>query len=266
MKWIVINTSIILSLAATIAYADNESATALAKKAQNPVESMISVPFDNNWNGNFGPLDRTQYILNMKPVIPFAINDCWNLITRTIIPIIRQPNLVNTHNYINGIGDINPTFFISPNSTGDFKWGVGPMLILPTASNTQLGQGKYSVGPSAVILITPGHWVVGVLASNAWSVGGDSNRDAVNQFTMQYFINYNLADGWYLTTSPIITADWYANSTNRWTVPVGFGVGRVLRIASQAINISMQAYDNVKSPTIGPDWQAQFNISFLFPS
>lgn len=248
-----------------LVYADVEDVTELAKKAQNPVAKMISLPFNSNWNMNLGPQDRTQYILDIKPVIPFSIDECWNLITRTIIPVVSQPNLVTNHGSVNGVGDINPTFFLSPNTDSVIRWGIGPSIILPTATNDQLGQGQYSAGPSFVILATPGPWVIGVLTTNVWSVTGESGRAPVNQFSLQYFINYNFKAGWYVTSSPIITADWYATSRNRWTVPFGLGLGRIIRVGKQPINISLQAYDNVKSPTIGPDWQAQFNISFLFP-
>lgn len=242
-------------------------ATELAKKAQNPVENMISVPFNNSFNFGYGPNNNTQYELDLKPVIPFALNSSFNIITRTIIPILHQPDLNTPHNgYINGMGDINPTLFLSPAKPGRIIWGIGPSIILPTATDKQLGQGKYSLGPSIVILSMPGHWVLGFLTSNVWSVGGQSSRLNVNQLLFQYFINYNISEGWYITSQPIITANWMAKSNECWTIPFGLGGGRVFHISRQAINISLQAYDNIKSPkTLGPDWQAQLNVTLLFP-
>ncbi|MDR3491384.1 MAG: neuromedin U [Gammaproteobacteria bacterium] len=239
----------------------------LAKKAQNPVENMISIPFDNNWNYNFTPANRTQYVLNMKPVIPFELTPSWNLILRTIIPVLHQPELNPPFNgNRSGLGDINPSLFLSPGKPREIIWGLGPTMIFPTATNQQLGQGKYSLGPSLVILSMPKQWVLGILTYNVWSVGGQSNRHSVNQFTLQYFINYNFPHGWYITTQPVITANWTATSKNRWTVPFGIGVGRVFNIAKQAVNVSIQAYDNVKKPQIaGSNWQAELNFSFLFP-
>jgi hypothetical protein len=243
----------------------SDAETALAKKSQNPVEDLISLPFNNNINYGFGPGNNTQYVLDIKPVIPFHLTSAWNLITRTIIPVGHQPNLEG-RGYINGIGDINPSFFLSPAAPGRLIWGLGPALLLPTATNQQLGQGKYSLGPSFVILMMPGHWVFGIIANNVWSIGGESSRPAVNQFYTQYFINYNFSHGWFITTQPIITADWKQNSENRWTVPFGAGFGKVVMLGKQPLSFSLQAYGNAVKPKIlGPNWQLQLNFSFLFP-
>ncbi|TAK72026.1 MAG: hypothetical protein EPO11_10610 [Gammaproteobacteria bacterium] len=253
-------------LSMTARAASNEDATALAKKSQNPVEKMVSVPFNNNFNFDYGLRDNTQYVLDVKPVIPFTLNDSLNLITRTIIPVVRQPNLIPGRGYINGIGDLNPSFFLSPAHPGRLIWGIGPTVIVPTATNKQIGQGKYSVGPSLVMLSMPGSWVIGFLTFNAWSVAGEGNRANVNEFELQYFINYNFPHGWYITSSPIITADWTAKAKNRWVVPVGIGGGHVFDIGRQPVNVSVQAYDNVKTPADGgPDWQLQLNVTLLFP-
>ena len=240
----------------------------LAKEAQNPVAKLISVPFNNNFNFGEGYHRTTQYVLDIKPVVPFSLTEDWNLITRTIIPVISQPTTLtpNSRSYMSGLGDITPTVFISPAKPGNILWGVGPAMTLPTATNRQLGQGKYSLGPSFVVLSMPGHWVYGFLAYNLWSVGGQVKRDTVNQFQLQYFINYNFPRGWYLTTQPIITANWLAKADDQWVVPLGLGLGRVFHVGKQALNMSFQAYDNVKTTaTLGPQWQAQFNVSFLFP-
>ena len=265
MKSIRIATAVFLMSSNTIA-ATVDDATDLAKKAQNPVEKMISVPFDNNFNFGFGPYDKMQYILNMKPVVPFSLNDSWNIITRTIIPVMHQPSLYSSTSYANGIGDINPSFFLSPRNPGRIIWGAGPTIVLPTASSRPLGQGKYSVGPSFVVLAMPKQWVIGFLTFNIWSVGGQSNRSYVNEFELQYFINYNFPHGWYLTTQPIITANWTAAPKDRWTIPFGLGGGHVFLIGKQPVNVSLQAYNNVKKPSnVGPDWQLQLNMTLLFP-
>ncbi len=246
--------------------ASTDNATELAKKSQNPVENMVSVPFNNNFNFGYGPHDNTQYILDIKPVIPFTLNESLNLITRTIIPVVRQPNSYPNRDYINGFGDINPSFFFSPAHPGQLIWGIGPTVVLPTATNKQIGQGKYSVGPSFVALTITKTWVIGFLTFNAWSVAGDANRQNVNEFELQYFINYNFPHGWYITSSPIITADWTAKAKDRWTVPFGLGGGHVFDIGKQPVNVSVQAYDNVKTPANGgPDWQLQLNVTLLFP-
>jgi hypothetical protein len=260
----------------------------LRKAVQNPVASMISVPIQNNSNFGIGPFTRTQDVLNIQPVIPVQVTANWNLIIRWIAPIIWQPapGTANLEVYgidegtpayfaaqvlqksagVYGFGDMSPTFFLSPTKPGKLIWGVGPYFILPTATSKVLGQGKLSVGPSIVALVQPGPWTIGALVNNAWSVAGSGGRRPVNQMTLQYFINYNLKKGWYLSLSPIITANWKASNDSVWTVPVGGGAGRVMRLGAQPVNISAQFYGNVDRPSNGSTWSMRLQIAFLFPT
>jgi len=235
----------------------------LAKSAQNPVGDLISLPFQNNMNFDVGPADRTQNVLNIQPVWPIGLSKDWNLITRTILPVISQP--APGTDRTNGLGDLNFTGFISPKKPGKVIWGVGPALVFPTATDDVLGAGKFSAGPSVVVLTMPGQWVIGALASNVWSVAGDDDRADVNFFLAQYFINYNFPSGWYLTSAPIITANWEADSGEKWTVPFGGGIGKVFRIGRQPMNVNTQVFYNVKTPTNGAKWQWRFQIQLLFP-
>ena len=250
--------------------AGEDEAAELARAVQNPVADLISVPFQNNSNFNFGPQNRTQNVLNIQPVIPVDLNDDWLLITRTIVPVVSQPAFRPGQDRENGLGDSVFTAFLSPKDNsrwlgGRWLWGVGPAALLPTSTDDRLGPGSWGVGPSAVLLTMRDRWVVGSLFSNVWSIGhNDDNK--VNAFTWQPFINYNLDDGWYLSTSPLVTANWEANSDNRWTVPVGGGVGRVFRIGRQPVNASVQGYYNVEnSDVFGPDWSLRLTWQFLFP-
>lgn len=202
-----------------------ETDTDLAKQTQNPVADLISVPFQNNFNFNTGPKEKTVYVLNFQPVIPFHLTLSWNLITRWIAPIINQPTLAPGIDAAFGLGDINPSFFLSPTGSREVIWGVGPTVTLPTASSRELGAGKWSLGPTAVALTMQGPWVVGALVNNQWSVGGWGERD-VNQMRMQPFVNYNFGQGWYLTSAPILTGNWEAAGSDQWTVPVGMGGGK----------------------------------------
>ncbi len=208
------------------ASAADDSETELAKKTQNPVADLISVPLQSNFNFNTGTKDATVYVLNVQPVIPIKLTEDLNLITRTIMPIINQPSLFDGMESAFGMGDINPSFFFSPSKSTSFIWGVGPTFTFPTATNRLLGAGKYSLGPAAVALVMHGPWVVGALMNQQWSVAGWGHKD-VNAMLIQPFINYNLEHGWYLTSSPIMTADWTARASDQWTVPVGAGVGKL---------------------------------------
>ncbi|MHA1528468.1 MAG: neuromedin U [Alphaproteobacteria bacterium] len=242
--------------------AGENSAGELAKAAQNPVASLISVPFQNNTNFNFGPREKTQNTLNIQPVIPFELNDDWNLITRTIVPVVSQPALTPAQDRKFGLGDTLFSAFLSPKDSGQLIWGAGPALLLPTSTDDRLGAGEWGAGPSAVLLTIQGPWVVGSLFSNVWSFTGDKQ---VNLFTWQYFVNYNLDAGWYLTTAPVITADWEADGDNTWTVPFGGGFGKVFSIGKQPINASASVYYNVEKPDFGADWQLRLQVQFLFP-
>ncbi len=245
--------------------AQAQDTEALAKKVQNPVASLISVPFQNNFNFGVGPDNDLQYNLNIQPVLPIKLDDDWNLISRTVLPLIYQPVLAPGVGDVFGLGDIQEQLYLSPGKASSFIWGAGPVFQFPSATNVALGTGKWAAGPGGVALVVKGPWVVGALANNIWSIGEDNGRTDVDLLTIQPFINYNFPGGWYLTSSPIITANWVADSDNRWTVPIGGGVGKIFRIGAQPMNAQLAAYDNVVTPDGGPDWQIRFQIQFLFP-
>ena len=269
------------------ASSEKEATEALQKATQNPVANLISVPLQNNSNFGIGPFSRTQNVLNIQPVIPIRVGENWNMIIRWITPVIWQPApgtadlqvfgiVANTPAYLAaqdvqksagvfGFGDTNPTFFFSPAKPHKLIWGAGPMFVLPTATSKVLGQGKVSMGPSFVALLQPGHWTLGALINNAWSVAGSGGRADVNQMLLQYFVNYNLKKGWYFTVQPIVTANWQASSGNVWTVPVGGGIGRIMKFGFQPVNLSAQFYGNAVHPVNGSPWSMRLQLAFLFP-
>jgi len=244
------------------------SAGDLAKAVQNPVASLVSVPLQNLTDFNIGPFGRDRNsVIQAQPVIPISLGQNWNLITRTIGALVYQPTVSQPSQGTFGLNDINPSFFLSPAKTGKLIWGAGPTFLVPTASDDVLGTGKFSIGPALVLLVQPKKWTLGVLVNNLWSVAGPSSRPDVNSMTFQYFINYNLKKGYYITIQPIINANWNAPSGNVWLVPFGGGIGRIMRLGFQPVNVSVQAYGNVKRPDVAPSptWQLKFTIAFLFP-
>jgi len=255
---------VVMMTGPVLAQEEADAESELAKKTQNPVADLISVPFQNNINFEVGPKGRTQNILNIQPVVPFHLNEEWNLITRTIAPLIYQPEFFDEGNEF-GLGDIQFTAFLSPRDSDGLIWGAGPALRFDTATDDTLGQGKWSAGPSVVALKMEGPWVYGALVQNLWSYAGDSDRAHVNEFLLQPFINYNLPDGWYLSSSPIITANWKADSGNRWTVPIGGGIGKIMRFGKLPVNLSCQGFYNVESPSNGADWTLRLQLQLLFP-
>jgi hypothetical protein len=244
------------------------SAGDLAKAVQNPVASLVSVPLQNFTDFNIGPFDRDRNtVVQFQPVVPFQLSENWNLITRTIGALVYQPTISQPQQGTFGFGDLNPSFFLSPAKPGTIIWGVGPTFLLPTASDNVLGTGKFSIGPAVVVAVQPGKWTLGVLVNNLWSVAGSGSRPDVNSMTLQYFINYNLKKGYYLTSAPINSANWNAPSGNVWLVQVGGGIGRIMRLGFQPVNVSVQAYGNAKRPDTlpSPAWQLKFQIAFLYP-
>ena len=222
-------TSCVVALAAAPAHAEL-SAEDLAKIAQNPVGNLISVPFQNNTNLNAGRDKRTQNILNIQPVIPVSVNEGWNIITRTIVPVISQP--LPDGERTNGIGDTVLTAFLSPAKPGNWIWGAGPVVQIPTHNDNDLGNKNWGLGPSVVVLsLEKGNpWVYGALVNNIWSLSDSGIGGSYNNGLIQPFVNFNFAGGLYLTSTPVITANWKAESSQRWTVPLGVGVGKIFHL------------------------------------
>jgi hypothetical protein len=242
------------------------SAEELAKLAQNPVGNMISLPFQNNTNFNVGPYSGTQNILNIQPVVPVSLNSEWNVITRTIIPVISMPKLGPDGDRENGLGDIQFTAFLSPAEPGEWIWGAGLVTQLPTHTN-DLGNKNWGLGPTAVVLhIEKGSpWVYGVLANNIWSLSSSKDGGSYNNGLIQPFLNYNFPSGMYLTSAPIATVDWQAPSSQKWTVPLGGGIGKIFHLGKLPVNTQLSAYYNVVHPDDAANWQVRVQAQFMFP-
>jgi hypothetical protein len=255
---------VVLSLLATTGF--TQDIEDLAKKAQNPVSDLIAVPIEHNFNFDVGMDGDIQHVTVSSPVLPVKLNKKWILINRAIIPAIYQPLLAPGVGDEFGLGDINFTTFLSPRETSSgTTWGVGPSLTIPSASNEVLGTEKWLLGPAFVVFKDIGSWSTGLLISNAWSIGGESDRADVNAGFMQPWFYYNFPSGAYIFYEPVITVDWEADSGERWTVPLGIGVGKITTIGTQYVNVQIAAFYNVETPTGGAEWTIRPQISFLFP-
>lgn len=261
-----------------------EDAESLAKASQNPLGSLISVPFENNFYFGIGPADSLGYVLTLKPVYPVRFSRV-NLINRFIVPVIRQegqdlgleaedaPSIefgftsgtTVPRESTFGLGNITWQGFLTPSKSPGFTFGAGPALSLPTNTSPSLGTDKWTLGPAVVALVKPGPWVVGGLVQQSWSFAGPSSASRVSTATLQYFLNYNFGQGWYLSSTPVMTANWTAPSGEKWTVPVGGGGGKLHRFGKLPIDFKLVAYWNAVRPRFGPDWQLQFNVKLLFP-
>lgn len=222
--------------------AKDESDSELAEQGQNPVGDLISFPLRENVNFGYGPKGGTQNMLNLQPVIPFHINEDWNLITRTIVPVVWNPDTSPIPTAPVGTGPTSLTAFLSPkHDVNGWLWGAGPVVQIPTISSTTLGSSVWGAGPSAVIVYSIGPWVAGGLINDIWSLGGKrgpaGNSD--NTFLANPFVAYNFDDGWYVSTGPSVTANWQVPGT-KWTIPVGGGAGRVFRVATAGRSVALR--------------------------
>ena len=260
--------ALILCLAPALASAEEAS---LQEQAQNPIADVVSVPLQNNVNYNSGDLERTGYTLKIQPVMPVTLDADWNLINRVIAPVMAQPKRFEGDESEFGLGDLTLQFFFSPSKPvvsetfGSVSWGVGPNVLLPSATSGRLGSEKWGAGPALVAFASKGSWTYGALLTQTWSFAGDSSREEVNLLTVQPILNYNLSDGWSLGSSPIVTADFEEADSDVWTVPVGGGVSKLTRIGGAPVRFQLRGYHNVARPNGASDWQAQFEVRLLFP-
>jgi hypothetical protein len=226
--------------------------TELAKQTQNPIANLISVPLQSNFNFGVGPEDDLQYVLNIQPVIPIGMGEKLLLINRAILPVMYQPELAPGVGQEWGLGNLTYQGYFSPKSEGSsITWGVGPVLTLPTNTDDAFGSDKWAAGPGAVVVWMKERWVIGGLINNVWDYAGPSSA--------------SFPAGFYFTSSPIITADWEADSGDTWTLPLGGGFGKVFRFGKLPINMSLQGYWNAEHPDNGAEWQMRFQAQFLFP-
>jgi hypothetical protein len=253
------------SLTAENASADEEED--LPHRSENPIARLINVPLQNNFNFGVGPGRDLQYILNLQPVIPTDLSEDWYLIHRFILPITTQPETAVGQGGAFGLGDLQYQLYLSPSPGRPtvFIWGLGPIFSFATATNTLLGSGRSSVGPTGTFRISEGPWLVGVLANQLWSYSANLGTASVSQLLIQPFINFNFPGGWYLASVPIMTANWKAESGQKWTIPVGGGFGKIVELVSLPVNASLQAFWNAAHPDNGPTWQLRAQFQLLFP-
>ena len=242
----------------------SDDAGELANKLSNPVASLISVPFQSNFDFNGGEKnDKFKYTLNVQPVIPMSISQDWNLITRIIMPVIYQEAYFPGQGDNFGTGDTTPSFFFSPKAPWHgWIWGAGPVFLLPTATDTALGSGKWGAGPTIVVLQQTRGWTVGLLANHIWSFAGDDDRPYVNSTFLQPFIAYNTKKGTGITINTESTYDW---RSSQWNTPIGLFFSQVLKIDKQIVSIQAGPRYYAQSPEGGSEWGFRINITLLFP-
>jgi len=254
-------TTIALALCATAPLAFGDSAD-LAKSLSNPVANLISLPVQSNLDFGVGPGDGTKWTTNIQPVIPFGLNDDWNVISRTILPVIDQQGIaLGGANNAFGLGDITQSFFFSPKDPEPFIWGIGPAILLPTATDSHLGLNQWAAGPTAVVLKQQNGWTYGALANQLWSFAGSGDQ-TVNATYLQPFLSYTTPKATSITVNLESTYDW---QNSQWTVPANLMVAQVLKIGDQPVQFFGGLRYYLDKPTNGPDWGIRFGFTMLFP-
>jgi len=265
LRQYLITAALVGALAATSAVGqDTDEAAELAKKLQNPVAALISVPFQNNFEWGGGPHSKGfKYTLNFQPVIPISLTEDWNLISRTIVPVIEQDDVVPDSSQA-GLGDILQSAFFSPKAPGPggIIWGVGPAFLLPTSTEDYLGAQKFAIGPTAVALKQTSGWTFGMLANHLVSTGGTHSTSDVNATFLQPFVSYTTK---MYTTFAVNTESTYDWENGQWTVPVNASVAQLLKLGGQPMQFQIGPKLYVEGPTGAPDWGIRFAYILLFP-
>jgi hypothetical protein len=237
----------------------------LAKQLSNPVASLISFPLQQNIDGGYGPDgDGLRLTTNIQPVVPISLGANWNMISRTILPVIYQEGVTAQSASESGLGDVVQSLFFSPKEVGPsgIIWGVGPAFLVPTATNDALGSEKWGAGPTAVVLKQSGHVTIGALANHIWSFAGSDSRTDISATFMQPFISYTTPKATTFGLNSETSYDWIGN---HWVVPINAQMSQLTHIGKQPIQVGMGLKYYVVSPDGGPDWGIRFNLTFLFP-
>ncbi|WP_339461454.1 transporter [Pseudomonas sp. EA_105y_Pfl2_R69] len=241
----------------------------LAQKAQNPIAALYSLPIQFNWNQHMGPTnDGIQAVTNIQPVLPFSINEDWNLISRTILPVIDQRSLApNGLADKSGLGDITQSLFFSPKAKTEsgWIWGAGPVFLMPTGSDDLLTNDQWAAGPTAVALKQANGWTYGALANHLWSLEGSpaDGREKINASFLQPFLSYTTST---YTTFGINTESSYDWQAKEWSVPVNLTVTQLLKLGGQPLSIQLGPRYWLDSTENGADgWGFRAAITLLFP-
>ncbi|MDH3574125.1 MAG: hypothetical protein OET07_02645 [Desulfobacteraceae bacterium] len=238
----------------------------LAQELSNPIADLMSIPIQMNYDRNIGPLDDGWKLqTNIQPVIPFTLSDDWNLISRTIVPVIDQDDIFPGAGSQFGLGDINLSLFFSPRkpTSGGIIWGIGPVLLLPTATDSLLGAKKWGAGPAMVALTMRGKWTLGMLANHVWSYAGDSDRQDISNTFVQPFAAYTWPSAWTVSVQSESTYNW---KTEKWSVPINAAVTKLVRWGRLPVSLQAGVGYWAESPETGPEgFRFRLQATFVLP-
>ena len=253
-----------LAVGLVAAPAHTQSEADYAMQLANPVANLISVPFQFNYNQNFRPRDGDQYLVNIQPVIPVSISADWNLISRTIVPIVSQDDVAPEFGSQLGLGSTLQSFFVSPKrpTAGGLIWGAGPVVLIPT-STADIDTNQWGAGPTAVALRQTGPWTAGLLANHVWSITDDDDGGDISRTFLQPFVNFTTARATSFGINSEATYDW---ENEQWLVPINVSVNQLFRIGEQRFQIGGGLRYWLESSKFGPeDLGIRLTVTFLFP-
>jgi len=268
------NISFVILVTIQIAYAEHqfENTEDWLRAAQNPLAPVFSIPVNYTFHGGANNGDASIFAL--EPIMPVKLSKI-NIINQLSLNFIdtdggitgmKELPQLYTSNSATGLADLNFTSYFSPTDTGNIQWGVGPTFVFPSDyPKRELGGGKFSAGPAVMFVKQSELWTVGLKAKQIWSVFGSNGRSSASQVTLEPFANYNIGQGWYLMSDMDMIANWNSNTNNRWTIPVGAGVGKLFNLNDFAVNSKVAAYYNVERPDQAPEWSMNFSLQFMLP-
>ena len=255
--------ALICAASAAQAQPQADSSSELARKLSNPISSLISVPFQFNYDCCFGPRGGARTVMNLQPVIPVALSDDLNLIVRTITPFIEQGETVPGAGAHFGLGDITQSFFFTPQAgPGEWMWGAGPAFLWPVASDPDLGSRKWGAGPTAILLKQEAGWTYGVLANHIWSCSGERERTNINSTFFQPFLDHTWPDTTKLGVNAESSYDWQGR---RWTVPINLTLGHLFHLGGQVLNLAGGPRYTATAREGEAQWGGRFTLTLLFP-
>ncbi len=234
----------------------------LATSVHNPFQDFVKVPVQSTTGFEIGPHHKAGDAFNIEPLVPFSLNADWDLFARPSLTVAYSP----TPHEQSGLEDLETSFFLAPAKETTWIWGLGPIFDFPTASSSQLGTGRWSAGPTAVLAYSEGPWSNYILAYQLMSFAGNRERGSVNQTYIEPQISYNFESGWYVDCDPAITYDWTADTANAWIIPMGADVGKAFKLGSQNLSLQIGVYDLVKRSDDAPQWIIRVNVTLLFPT
>jgi hypothetical protein len=245
------------------------SESGLSREVENPISKLRQVPVQYLTELGVGPAHLARTTIAIQPLLPFSVSDDISIVSRTRVPFMSSPDLTSTGGaYVTGLGDVTESLFLVPRPSAGIIWGIGPTALLPTATASDLGAGRFAVGVSAAVVTRPEPFTFGVLAGPIWSIAGSSNRPDIRQLAIMGLAALHLPRGWYVNTAPVVTVNWNAfPSGDMWTVPVGAGAGKVFHIGDVPMDVSTSAYWHVIRPDTAsaPAGTVQVEVAVLLP-